>query len=274
MVVVTFTLTDPSPAKKCCFFDALNRQKSRKWVCEVTMQKLLFQPANQQTTSLRLTFNMPDLDGLFPAFNAGDFAIIYGSPSVTSLLSQLCVRAHMSTEDGGLESKTVFIDAANSSSLSSILQAAELQQIVPQTVLGQILNFRAYTAYRLHSLVMEKLEETVKTSGAKLVIISDIMCPFLTENVDDQEARTAYSQILNYLSNFAKKHGIIIIATNPPHENSTRKSTLQEISNAKAGTVLRFAKTPYTSEVELEKHPSYMLGVADFAPKVKTLTDF
>jgi hypothetical protein len=238
------------------------------------MQTLVIQTPMQQTTSLRLTFNMPDLDEIFPAFQAGDFAIIYGSQVVTSLVSQLCVRAHLPTEQSGLESKVVFIDAANSSSLSSIIQAAELQQISPQTVLGQILNFRAYTAYRLHSLVMEKLEETIKGSSAKLVVISDIMCPFLTENVDDQEARTAYSQILNYLSNFAKKHAIIIIATNPPHENSTRNNTLQEISNAKASTVLRFAKTPYTSEVELEKHPSYMLGVVDFAPENKTLTDF
>ena len=38
--------------------------------------------------------------------------------------------------------------------------------------------------------------------------------------------------------------------------------------------MLRFTKTPYTSEVELEKHPSYMLGVVDFTPEIKTLTDF
>ncbi len=228
----------------------------------------------QQTTSLRLTFNIPDLDELFPAFQSGEFAIIYGSQSVTSLMSQLLIRAHLPTEQGGLESKTVFIDAANSSTLPNILQAAELQQISPPTILGQIINFRAYTAYRLHSLVIEKLEETIKTCNAKLVVISDIMCPFLTENIDDQEARTAYSQILNYLSNFARKHGIIIIATNLPHENSSRSITLQEISNAKATTVLRRAKTPYNSEVELEKHPSYMLGVIDFAAENKTLTDF
>ncbi|XHH10434.1 MAG: hypothetical protein ACFCUE_07340 [Candidatus Bathyarchaeia archaeon] len=238
------------------------------------MQKLIFEPSMQQTTSLRLTFNIPDLDELFPAFQSGEFAIIYGSQSVTSLMSQLLIRAHLPTEQGGLESKTVFIDAANSSTLPNILQAAELQQISPPTILGQIINFRAYTAYRLHSLVIEKLEETIKTCNAKLVVISDIMCPFLTENIDDQEARTAYSQILNYLSNFARKHGIIIIATNLPHENSSRSITLQEISNAKATTVLRRAKTPYNSEVELEKHPSYMLGVIDFAAENKTLTDF
>jgi len=121
---------------------------------------------------------------------------------------------------------------------------------------------------------MEQLEETVETSDAKLVIISDIVCPFLSDNVDDQEAKAAYNQIMNYLSNFAKKHHITIIATYLSHESNRRNTTLQEITSAKAGTVLRFTKTPYTSEVELEKHPSYMLGVADFTPEVKTLTDF
>jgi hypothetical protein len=38
--------------------------------------------------------------------------------------------------------------------------------------------------------------------------------------------------------------------------------------------VLRFSKTPYTKEVELEKHPSYILGVADLTSENQALTDF
>ena len=92
--------------------------------------------------------------------------------------------------------------------------------------------------------------------------------------MDDQEARTVYSQIMSYLANFAKKHHLIIIATYLSHETSTRNSILQEITTAKANTVLRFTKTPYTKEVELEKHPSYMLGVADLTSENQALTDF
>ena len=237
-------------------------------------QKLILKSAMAQTTTTRLTFNVPDIDGLFPGFKAGDFAVVYGPQLVTSLVSQLCVRAQLPTQLGGLESNVVFIDAANSSSISNILQAAELQQLDPKAALGRVINMRAYTAYRLTSLIMEKLEETVETSGAKLVVISDIVCSFLNDNVDDQEAKAAYNQIMNYLASFAKKHRIIIIATYLSHESNRRNSTLQEITTAKASTVLRFTKTLYTSEVELEKHPSYMLGVVDFTPEIKTLTDF
>ena len=237
-------------------------------------QKLILKAAMTQTTTTPLTFNVPDIDGLFPGFKAGDFAVVYGPQSVTSLMSQLCVRAQLPKQLGGLESKVVFIDAANSSSLSNILQAAEQQQLDPKTALGNVINMRAYTAYRLTSLIMEELEEAVTISNAKIVVISDIVCSFLNDNIDDQEAKAVYSQIMGYLASFAKRHRIIIVATYLSHESNRRNCTLQEISTAKASAVLRFTKTPYTSEVELEKHPSYMLGVVEFNPEIKTLTDY
>ena len=237
-------------------------------------QKLILKSAITQTTTKQFTFSVREIDGIFPEFKAGDFAVVYGSQSVTSFVSKLCVRAQLPAHLGGLESNVVFIDCASSSSLSRDCQAAEKQQLDPKTPLGQVINMRAYTAYRLTSLIMEKLEETVEKSDAKLVVISDIVCSFLNGNVDDQEAKAVYSQIMGYLANFAKRHRIIIIATYLSHESNRRNSTLQEITNQKATTVLRFTKTPYTSEVELEKHPSYMLGVVDFTPENQTSTDF
>ncbi len=235
-------------------------------------QKLIIKQAMAQPTQ-RFTFNMPDVDGLFPGFKPGDFAVIYGPQSVKSITSQLCIRAQLPNQLGGLESNIVFIDAASSSSLSNITQAAEQQRLDIKLVLQRVTNLRAYTAYRLTSLIMEKLEEAIETSDAKLVVVSDIVGPFLSDNVDDQEAKTVYSQILSALSNLAKKHRIIIIATYLPHESNRRNSTLQEITTTKAGTVIRFTKTPYTSEVELEKHPSYMLGVVDLYPENTILAD-
>ncbi len=227
-----------------------------------------------QTAATRLTSNILAIDCLFPGFRAGDFAVLYGPESITSLASLLCVRAQLQEQCGGLESDVVFVECANSSSISSIRHTAQLQQLDVQTALERIHFMRVYTAYRLTSIIMEKLQEAVEIYDAKLVVISDIAAPFLHENLDDQEARTVYSQIMNCLSNFAKKHHLIIIATYLPHESNIRNSVLQEITSAKANTVLRFTKTPYNKEVELEKHPSYMLGVADLTSENQTLTDF
>ena len=212
-----------------------------------------------QTAITRFAFNIPDIDGLFPGFKAGDFAVLYGPQSLTSLTSLLCLRSQLPAQLGGLERDVVFIDCANNSSFSNIEHIAQHQRLDAETALERIHNMRVYTAYRLTSLIMEKLQEAVETRGAKLVVISDI---------------AVYSQIMNYLAGFAKKHHLVIIATYLPHESSTRNSVLQEITTAKANTVLRFTKTPYTREVELEKHPSYMLGVADLTSENQALTDF
>jgi Rad51 len=237
-------------------------------------QSLLIKPSMAQAVLTRLTFNIRDIDGLFPGFRAGDFAILYGPQSVSSLASLLCVRAQLPTQLGGLESNVVFIDCANSSSFSTIGHAAQLQQLDAKAALARVHNMRVYTAYRLTTLIMEKLQEAVETCDAKLVVISDIASPFLYDNVNDQEAKTVYGQIMSYLANFARKHHLIIIATYLPHESSRRNSILQEITTSKANTVLRFTKTPYTKEVELEKHPSYMLGVVDLTTENRALTDF
>lgn len=237
-------------------------------------QKLIMKPSKAQTALTRFTFNVRDIDGLFPGFREGDFAVLYGPHSVTSLASSLCVRAQLPVQLGGLESNVVFIDCANSSTLSDIGHAAQLEKLDAKAALDRVYNIRVYTAYRLTSLIMEKLQEAIATRDAKLVVISDIAGPFLRNNVDDQEAKTFYSQIMTYLANFTKKHHIIVIATYLSHESSRRNSALQEITTSKASTVLRFTKTPYTKEVELEKHPFYMLGISDLTSENQALTDF
>jgi RecA/RadA recombinase len=237
-------------------------------------QKLILKSAIAQTTIKPFAFSVPSIDVLFPGFKAGDFAVVYGPQTVTSLMSKLCLRAQLPDNHGGLDSNVVFIDTATSASIKDILDTAEHLGLEPKAALKRVTNMRAYTAYRLTSIITEKLQEAVETSNAKLVVISDIGCSFLSDNVDDQEARAVYSQIMSYLSNFAKKHRIIIVATYLSHESNQRNSILQEITNQKATSVLRFTKTPYTSEVELEKHPSYMLGVVDYIPEPQAVNDY
>jgi len=121
---------------------------------------------------------------------------------------------------------------------------------------------------------MEKLEENIKKHNTKIVIIADIAKTFLDENIPEEEAQKVYSQILNYLASFAKKHQIILITTYMQYNNTKRNIKLKEITLTKANIVLSFTKTLYTSEIELEKHPTYMLGIADYPTENNTLTDF
>jgi hypothetical protein len=60
-----------------------------------------------------LSLNMEDIDALFPGFMVGDFAVMYGLPSVLPLSLLLAVRAQLPGQLGGLESNTVFVDGGN-----------------------------------------------------------------------------------------------------------------------------------------------------------------
>lgn len=220
------------------------------------------------------SLNMPSVDELFPGFALGDFAVLYGSPSVISLTSLLCIRAQLPVQLGGLGSNVVFIDGGNTFRLYKIARLAQLHQLNPRQVLERIFISRAFTAHQLTSLIMDKLEETIKNCNAKLVVISDIAGFFLDNDIPHEEAQRIYSQIISYLSSFARKHQIILIATYLPYSDSRRNSLLQEMTCARANTVLSFSKTEYTREVTLEKHPFFVLGTAELPSENLTLTDF
>lgn len=234
-------------------------------------QNVMIKPTMAQPL---FSLNMPGVDELFPGFAPGDFAVLSGSPSVISLTSLLCIRAQLPVQLGGLGSNVIFIDGGNTFRLYKITRLAQLHQLNPKEVLDHIFISRAFTAYQLTSLILDKLEETVKNYNAKLIVISDIAGFFLDNDVPHEEAQRVYSQIVSYLSSFAKKHQIIVIATYLPYSDSRRSSLLQEITCSRASTVLSLSKTMYTREVTLEKHPSFVLGTAELPSENLTLTDF
>ncbi len=238
------------------------------------VQNMIIKPPTAQSTHPTFSLNIPEVDELFPGFVPGDFAVLYGSPSVTTLTSLLCVRAQLPPQLGGLGSNVVFIDGGITFRLYRIAQLAQLHELNPERALQKIFISRAFTAYQLTTLIMEKLEETIKTYNAKVAIISDIAGFFLDTGIATEEAQKIYSQILCYLADFARKHQIVIIATYLPCENSKRNTTLQQMTYQNASTVLCFNKTVYGRQVVLEKHPTYMLGATKLPSKTTTLTDF
>ncbi|MCW3999066.1 MAG: hypothetical protein NWE93_02370 [Candidatus Bathyarchaeota archaeon] len=238
------------------------------------MQNLTFKPALTRNEQPALSLNMPLLDGLFPGFSCGDFAVLYGSRSVTSLTSLLCVRAQLPVQLGGLASSVVFIDGGVTFRLYNVARLAQLYQLNPEGALKKIYISRAFTAYQLTALIMERLEQAVAAYNAKVVVISDLAGFFLDNNIAAEEAQRIYSQLATYLANFARQHQIALIATYLPHQGSKRESLLQEVTAKYASTVLRFTKTSHGKEVALEKHPTYKLGSADLSAKKLALTDF
>jgi hypothetical protein len=217
---------------------------------------------------------MQNINQLFPGFAIGDFAVLYGSQSVLSLSSLLCVRAQLPTQLGGLGSNVIFIDGGNTFRLYQVARLAKLYQLDPKQTLECIYISRAFTAYQMTTLILEKLKETVKQYDAKLVIISDIAAFFLDKDVPEEEARKIFSQVTAYLSNFAKENQLVLIATYPPHQDTRRNNYLQALTCGRANVVISLRQTKHDRELVLEKHPRYVLGAAEFPSENLTLTDF
>jgi RecA/RadA recombinase len=217
---------------------------------------------------------MRNINELFPGFAIGDFAVLYGSQSVLSLSSLLCIRAQLPNQLGGLGSNVIFVDGGNTFRLYQLARLARLYQLDPKQTLEHIYISRAFTAYQMAALILQKLEDAVKTCNAKLVIISDIAAMFLDKDVQAEEAKSIYSQVTTRLSNFAREQHAITVATYPPHEDSRRNMYLQALTLGRANVVMALKQTKYEREVILEKHPTLTLGSAELPTEILPLTAF
>jgi len=235
-------------------------------------QSLIIQSAAKQQTLFSL--NMQGVDDLFPGFAPGDFALIYGSHSVNSLASLLCIRAQLPIQLGGLCSNVVFIDGGNTFRLNQVVRLAQISHLDPKQALNKIFLSRAFTAYQMTALIMERLKGFVEKYDAKVVIISDIAGLFLDKDIPEEEATRVFSQVTAYLQSFARQHQIVLIATYLPSQNSSRSTSLQTATYGRANVVLAVRQTMYDREFTLEKHPRLMLGTAEFPSENLTLTDF
>jgi len=234
-------------------------------------QNVILEPILSQ---LRLSLNIENVDSLLPYFTLGDFAVLHGSCAVKSLVNLLCVRGQLPYQLGGLETNVVFVDGGNSFRLYDVSTIAQSHELDPRSVLERIFISRAFTAYQLTSLILEKLRNAIETYNSKLVILSNFAQLYLDKDVPKKEAQEVFLQLTSYLSNFAKKSRVIILATHPPCFWSKRNRFFEEVLCGRANVVASIRKYKHMPQFVLEKHPYFNLGKAELPSPGLTLVDF
>ena len=234
-------------------------------------QNTLVKTLSSQT---RLSFNIRNVDELFPGFEAGDFAVLHGASAVLPLSLLLCVKAQLPPQLGGLGTDVVFIDGGNTFRLYKISRIAQIHQLNPRSVLERIHIARAFTAYQMTSLIMGKMEEAVKKLRAKLVVISDVAGLFMDKDIPDEEARRVFSQVTAYLSTFAQENDSALVVTYFPRKTSQRNLYLHTLTCGRASVVASLRQGKHGREFVLEKHPRGVLGYAEFPSENLTLKEF
>ena len=228
-----------------------------------------------------LSFNMENIDTLFPGFMLGDFAVVHGLPSILTLSLLLSVRAQLPYQLGGLESSVVFVDGGNTFRLYKVSRLARLHHLKPRNVLQRIFISRAFTAHQMTSIILDRLEEAVTKYDARLVIISDFQGLYLDKDVPPEESREVFTQVTAYLSKFAEDKSVIVLATCLPHYYSRCSAFFDAVLCARSNVTISIGKKPtypFDKHFTLQKHSMFKLASVDFQSenlaRALTLKDF
>lgn len=221
-----------------------------------------------------LSFNIANIDDLFPGFALGNFAILYGSSTVLPLSMLLCVRSQLPYQLGGLETNVIFVDGGNTFRLYDSSYIAQLHKLNPWEVLERIYVSRAFTAHQMTSLVLDQLQNAIGKYNSKLVIISDIARLYLDKDVPKREALEVFNQLTIYLSKFAERNRVLVIATYLTHYLSKRNIFFKSIVCGRANVVAAVRFSKHGKQFVLEKHPFFKLGRNTFPSENLTITEF
>ena len=220
-----------------------------------------------------LSLGVSALDDIFPGFEGGDFAVLYGdAASFISLL--LCVRAQISPEKGGLGSPVVFVDGGNSFSPYLTAELARSHGLDSRTALENVYISRAFTAYQLSSLILEKLEPCLKSKKAKLLVVSDISTLFFDKDIPKTEAKDLFMKICEKLSDIAANKQVATIATYFPDKRLKRSMFFEAVLFGRSNTIIKFKRKGKILTFILEDHPHIKPFTMDFPTDYTTLTDF
>src|SRR5437879_4543672 len=129
----------------------------------------IFQPASSIP---RLTFDIDKLDSIINFLGVNQKICIAGRHT-QKLVERLCVRAQLPRQYGGLGTKVLLIDGANSSDLYQCVDFARQYGLDVNKVLNGIISSRTFTIYQLANLVTLELENTIKHFGVNLVIVTN-----------------------------------------------------------------------------------------------------
>ena len=203
----------------------------------------------------RLSLGVPVVDIVFPGFENGDFGVLYGEGS--SLMGfVLCVRCILPMDLHGLGSDVVFVDGGNSFSPYLVSEVARGYGLDPRYVLERIYVSRAFTAYQLSALIIEKLEPFIERHNVALVFVSDIASLFLDRDIPKREAVDLFTKVCSKLADIAAKKGKIVLVTYSPDRASRRGLFFEAVLFGRCNVLVKLGNRHGALTVTLQDHPS------------------
>jgi hypothetical protein len=201
----------------------------------------------------RLSLGFPELIEVFPGFEPEDFVVLHGS-AVSFMCFALSVRCQLPLVDGGLESPAVFVDGGNMFNPYSVAEIARGYGLDSRAALGKIHVSRAFTAYQLSSLILEKVDSALRKRRAQLLIVSDISSLFLDRDLPKVEARELFMKVCFKLSEIASKKQVVVVASYFSDRRSRQGLFFEAVLFGKCNVLIRLKKSGGLLSFALEDH--------------------
>jgi hypothetical protein len=194
------------------------------------------------------------VDDVFPGFSYGDFATIYGDEA-SMLGFMLCVRGVSPSEYGGLDSEVVFIDGGNSFNPYLVAEIARGWSLNPREVMERIFVSRAFTAYQLSALILEKLDKFLEGRDADLIFVSDIASLFMDRDIPKTEAQNLFLKVCQKLAEVAMNRRKIVLATYRSDRSSRRGLFFEAVLFGQINVLIKFDRKDNALRFVLLNHP-------------------
>jgi len=175
---------------------------------------------------------------------------------------------------GGLSSPAVFIDGGNIFNPYFVAESARRYGLNPRMVLQRIYVSRAFTAYQLSSLILERLEEAIKKFEARFVAVSEISSLFLDRDVPRTEAEDLFVKVCRGLQKIAAEGKAVIAASHEEKRSSSRGLFFEAVLYGRASVVLGLKQSRGALRFSLERHPEIKPFSVELSGNDVCLTDF
>lgn len=165
------------------------------------------------TNLLGLSFHAKSLEALFQGLRKGSFVVFYGSTFCHRLSEELCCRAQLSLEKGGLNSPAVFVDGGNCFDPYAVSSFARSHDLDPKTVLQNIRVSRAFTCYQLAALILEELPQVLEATDSEFVVVADFLALFDAADIEEVDARELLQEVVTTARRLCRERKILFLLT-------------------------------------------------------------
>jgi hypothetical protein len=147
----------------------------------------------------KITFDIEKIDSVLQ-FLTPDQKICLAGIHTQKIVERLCVRAQLPYRYGGLDSKVLLIDGANSSDLYQCVDFAQQYGLDVRKILSGIISCRTFTVYQLANLIVNELQNAIRQYDTKIVIITHLLHfftndPYLNKHEMQQILRTVVQSL-------------------------------------------------------------------------------